>query len=444
MSAGWPFLEFEVELMGEDGGVVHPRVWRRFRLSKKADFVELHWAIQDSCLWTDRLWWALRDEDGYVTEVPHDEAEAPRPDEVFVQTYFTEPGQTAEYLYGYERPWRHRVRLLASGSWPEPKRREFIAGERGFPCEEIADFDKYLELTSPPLDESGAALHADIPGWHPEAFEEDIILRFFDCADREGAHSRHRDLRRQLARYRAGLRLSWGGKHYVVTEGGSLAISQGPHRAVARVQPCEDIWCDCHSVGFVPDDGAAAWLDYRTGTLQSRGDLPEDSPLFTKPLTREFLDALVEVYAEARDTSFYEDGTPREEPQTDMWDDGSMVYFPYFVYRPRMDDLYRLDDEVFTAFDLYCAKPWCKCGNVSIGFIAEDVDAGTVRLELRGRSRPRLEPAPGRRADLSELWIMWLQRNGEPYKYLRKREKQMKAAAAHFLDTGLLGPFPEN
>jgi len=51
MSAGWPYLEFEVELVGDGGAVLVPRVWRRFQLRRTASLDDLAETLIDMCVW---------------------------------------------------------------------------------------------------------------------------------------------------------------------------------------------------------------------------------------------------------------------------------------------------------------------------------------------------------------------------------------------------------
>ena len=119
---------------------IEPTIWRRIQVPARYSFWDLHVALQDAMGWLDYHLHAFR------VRRPHQRKmiEIGIPDDgegdidvlpgwtIPIRDIFTEPGQTAFYLYDFGDSWKHEVLLEGillkekGGKYPR-----CLAGERG-------------------------------------------------------------------------------------------------------------------------------------------------------------------------------------------------------------------------------------------------------------------------------------------------------------------------
>jgi len=180
------YYEFEVSLRHAT-----PRIWRRFLISKKANFLKLHEAIQDACGWDHSHLLAFREWGRQGREFAGTPAdvfmapwEQPTPDasKVKLADFFEQPGHArCVYLYDFGDGWEHEVKRRKRVSCPESFKRRLIAGERAFPpedCGGVWGYARCVEVVEGRLEDPE---QLDWLGdWHPEHFDLEAIKKRFD------------------------------------------------------------------------------------------------------------------------------------------------------------------------------------------------------------------------------------------------------------------------
>ena len=181
MSKSNQAYQFKVKLLG-----IEPTIWRRILVPENYSFWDLHVAIQDSMGWLDyhlHLFRVRERESGGVVEIgiPADE---PFEDEfafipgweVAIADYFTETGDTADYLYDFGDDWHHVVTFegmvdrAANTRYPK-----CVVGSRACPpedCGGIGGYENVLRVIADPSDEEYESMMEWLGGgYDPAAFE---------------------------------------------------------------------------------------------------------------------------------------------------------------------------------------------------------------------------------------------------------------------------------
>ena len=134
---------------------IEPIIWRRIQVPARYSFWDLHVAIQDAMGWLDYHLHAFR------LRRPHQRKmiEIGIPDDgegdidvlpgwtIPVRDIFTEPGQTAFYLYDFGDSWKHEV--LLEGILLKEKGVKYprcLAGERACPPEDCGSVPGYYRV----------------------------------------------------------------------------------------------------------------------------------------------------------------------------------------------------------------------------------------------------------------------------------------------------------
>ena len=390
MSAGWTYLEFEVELVDDDGVTLVPRVWRRFQLRRTASLGELRETLIDMCVW----------EEGFDDRFERSGEEIGRDEGVS-----SLEGAATEWFYA---GWRHRIECVDSGEWAAPHWQQFVDGERAFPLAEMA------------VGEFLAADEFTAPNWEPDVVELAYIELHCEHSGEELARVRQ-ELRRQLARLRAGLPAKFNETWYLHHD---RKLSQSAEGALAQVVPCDRLYCTCRSVAITTEEQGPAWIHVDTGELQIDGTWSPDSPLLAVRESGSFLEELGVLLARAVGEDLHP-GEPLFIPTT-----VEAMVCPDEVVQVARRDAYIVDGERWYALDFHCSDPDCRECEVGVTFMSTKQEiAGDVRLAIRGRSRPRFEPAgPSYGRRLQQLWTALIKRHGEPKKHFKQRNRQVKEA----------------
>jgi hypothetical protein len=193
------YFEFEVSLCR-----VEPKVWRRFLLSTKVVFYELHEAIQDACGWWNCHLFVFRKlsgemadylttEENVLAGMPSDEdyeilgRRMPNAMRLKLTSFFGE-GKSHACLYEYDigDSWLHKVDLIREIMLPESFRRRLLSGERAFPHEDCGGMEGYqrhvefVKTGKHPSGEDPKELLEWLGGWEPERFDLEGTKKYFD------------------------------------------------------------------------------------------------------------------------------------------------------------------------------------------------------------------------------------------------------------------------
>lgn len=158
---------FQIALLGID-----PAVWRRIEVPASYSFWDLHVAIQDAMGWLDyhlhvfNLYPKHKRKPVQIG-IPDDDfmAHIEAGWDTLLSTYFTEPGQTAEYEYDFGDGWLHRILfegiLLPEEGATYPR---CLAGEQACPPEDCGGVGGYLHLLDT-LSDPKSEEHDDMVAW---------------------------------------------------------------------------------------------------------------------------------------------------------------------------------------------------------------------------------------------------------------------------------------
>lgn len=136
---------------------IEPSIWRRIQVPARYSFWDLHVALQDAMGWLDYHLHAFR------VRRPHQRKmiEIGIPDDgegdfdvlpgwtIPIRDTFTEPGQTAVYLYDFGDGWKHEV--LLEGILLKEKGEKYprcLAGERACPPEDCGSIPGYYRVVN--------------------------------------------------------------------------------------------------------------------------------------------------------------------------------------------------------------------------------------------------------------------------------------------------------
>lgn len=165
------YLDIEVGLDG-----VTPRIWRRFLLRERANFLDLHHAVQDACGWQDAHLFAFRDANGAVIAgVPDNFGFGPPdPDAAKVRTAaYLKRHWSVSYEYDYGDSWQHSLELKQVVALEERFTRRLLGGARAFPPEDCGGLPGYEDVVAVAAGGQAtyhdtAALREWCAGWDPE------------------------------------------------------------------------------------------------------------------------------------------------------------------------------------------------------------------------------------------------------------------------------------
>jgi len=178
------YFEFEISL--EE---VTPRIWRRFLLRSNSTFHELHDTIQKACAWENRHLYQFLEihSPKCIAESPNCEASGdscPSADEVKIDSFFQQAGDSCIYEYDFGDCWRHVVQLKSIASLSDQFRRKLVGGERAFPPEDCSGIIGYEECIDALLIPDSKLEDMDeyakeellsrrewLGDWHPEHFD---------------------------------------------------------------------------------------------------------------------------------------------------------------------------------------------------------------------------------------------------------------------------------
>lgn len=174
------FYEFEVSLAD-----ITPRIWRRFILSGKATFANLHDAIQDAFGWFDEHLWEFMEpgSDGEtiagVPDEDNDDHSIPDAWKVPMATFFDlgTGRDRCRYLYDFGDNWEHDVVLKKEEVGAGDFFRQLVAGERACPpedCGGVFGDDRIVEFLATGVDPDGEEAEEFgewVGDWRPDDFD---------------------------------------------------------------------------------------------------------------------------------------------------------------------------------------------------------------------------------------------------------------------------------
>jgi len=176
------YFRFRVRLVG-----VKPPIFRRFLLTTRATFDDLHLAIQDACGWdNDHLYGFRKTARGpAIAGVPDDSSMGssdPDATKVSLASWFSLTGNRAcVYEYDFGDGWLHDVKLETveqhDGTW----RRRLLDGARAFPpedCGGLGGYDGCVDVVT--TGEDPNQLAEWLSNWKPENFDQVGTKRRFD------------------------------------------------------------------------------------------------------------------------------------------------------------------------------------------------------------------------------------------------------------------------
>lgn len=173
------YFRFLVQLSG-----IHPPIFRRFLLTTKASFYDLHIAIQTACGWdNDHLFEFRKSRSQSIAGVPTRDGDGP-PDagEVPLATWFGHGGhRKCVYVYDFGDSWLHDIKLEGTehheGDWEQ----KLLDGARSFPPEDCGGsfgYERCVRFATTGEDPDDLAQW--IGKWNPEHFDLISTKRRFD------------------------------------------------------------------------------------------------------------------------------------------------------------------------------------------------------------------------------------------------------------------------
>ena len=176
------FFRFRVQLVG-----VKPPVFRRFLLTTKATFHQLHEAIQAACGWGDCHLFAFRHKANgpAIAGIPdnHGFGQAdPDAKNLPLTKWFSMADKTScVYEYDFGDGWLHDVKLEAIEQHDDKGARRLLEGARAFPpedCGGLAGYEACVEVAAGGDDPDD--LGEWLGNWNPEHFDMVGTKRKFD------------------------------------------------------------------------------------------------------------------------------------------------------------------------------------------------------------------------------------------------------------------------
>ena len=141
------YFDFEVSLLG-----IKPRIWRRFLLTEKATFANLHEVIQAAFGWENDHLYEFREKGrrgGRLCRADYEdlygEDDAPVAKKMNVRDVFTRQGDTCLYVYDFGDDWQHEVVLKGTVELPEKFSCRLLDGARNGPPEDCGGTWGYEE-----------------------------------------------------------------------------------------------------------------------------------------------------------------------------------------------------------------------------------------------------------------------------------------------------------
>lgn len=176
------YFRFKVQLVG-----VKPPVFRRFLLTTKASFADLHMTIQTACGWENAHLYAFRvsARGASIAGVPDKSGMGPSdPDarKVPLTKWFSLTGKrSCVYEYDFGDGWVHDVTLETieqhDGTWS----RRLLDGARAFPPEDCGGLGGYDNCVETAIgDGDPHELKEWLGDWNPEHFNLIATKRKFD------------------------------------------------------------------------------------------------------------------------------------------------------------------------------------------------------------------------------------------------------------------------
>ena len=183
------YYEFEVSLAD-----ITPRIWRRFILSGKATFADLHDAIQDAFGWEGGHLWEFIEpgtEGEIIAGVPNeDDSPNTSPDarEILVSNFFNLGAGRDRCIYQYDfgDRWHHDVVLKGEVSGAGDFFRKLVAGERACPpedCGGVFGHERIVEYLATGVDPDGEDAEEFgewVGDWRPDDFDLEEIQEVFN------------------------------------------------------------------------------------------------------------------------------------------------------------------------------------------------------------------------------------------------------------------------
>jgi hypothetical protein len=165
---------------------VIPRIWRRFKITTEAMFVDLHEAIQDACGWENRHLFQFRDAKGRILAgLPEGPDDVTTPDakiNPIAKPLGSGKGKKVLYVYDLGDFWRHDVEVVdVAKEGSERLARRLLAGERAFPPEDSGGVREYEKCVKVALGrKKDSEVRRWLRGWNPEMFDFRATARFFN------------------------------------------------------------------------------------------------------------------------------------------------------------------------------------------------------------------------------------------------------------------------
>jgi len=177
-------FEFEVTLQE-----IQPRIWRRFLIDSKANFLHLHEAIQAAGPWQNYHLFCFQTRKGkMIAGIPDPEFGKPDPDarRVKLALHFGRRGMTScKYIYDFGDDWAHEVVLRSVVETPRKVFRSLVDGALSFPPEDSGGphaYESWVEVaTGRRKDRERKEWLGD---WKPDGFDLAKARQQFDLKKR--------------------------------------------------------------------------------------------------------------------------------------------------------------------------------------------------------------------------------------------------------------------
>jgi len=233
----------------------------------------------------------------------------------------------------------------------------------------------------------------------------------------------------------------------------ALVLSTGGDREtlLARGAPIRDAWLrgQSHAKAAAAIEGVTAFaIDIDDGELfpAYSEDPFEALDLDAHPDARDVVDGIDGETLEELGRLWYRGkGLPNPEEtsraaeriEVEDWEPSDMVAWDEAMVGVRQD-VFRVGEHVYEAFDQYCVAEGCSCGEVLVDFVPVAVRgtplAGAVRVDKHGEATVEPEHEEHRER-LEQLWSAFQKRHPRYRKRFARRVAVMQAVASRIVGT---------
>ncbi len=226
-----------------------------------------------------------------------------------------------------------------------------------------------------------------------------------------------------------------------------LATHEGRALLLERGAAIHDAWNSRNDYSdeiAVLDDLTVFFIDIDTGEVSTPADYralelaahPRIAAFATR-IDGDLLDAMGRLWYRAKGWPLpAQDADLAAQIKINGWERDELVAWDD-IFPGVRQDFYVFDGRLYAAADMYCPKPECACGEVSIDF-ATLMPRGAPspgRVIVQGSGAAEIEPHKNGRARLEQLWSAYCQRHPNHVARFARRYPVIKRLGAQIVST---------